>query len=186
MTLVTVYVDASLLQCGTAGAGGYIVRNGVRAMLSGPLTKRYPSSTHAELAAVGAVVVVAVRRGYVVRGDRLLVVTDSKNAVQYLSGDVPSRKKIIGFKATDPAKRAKGQPRRKPIYGSEPKNPVLAELAARVLGIFAEHGLELAQARWTKGHDDGRTRQSWVNRLVDQAARKATKAKVVQGKSSAK
>lgn len=188
MTLVTIYVDGSLRQCGAAGAGGYVVRDGVRTTLSLALSRRYPDSSHAEIAAVGAVVWKAGKLGLIRPGDRLLVVTDSQGAIGYLMGKATTRKKRVGWKITPPETRKKGQPRRKPIYEDRPRNPVLVDLAAKARQMIVDLGAELAEVRWTKGHAGGGTKQSWVNEAVDKAA-KAASHKARQrppGSSSAK
>lgn len=175
MTLVTIYADAGHREDGASAAGGRIVRGDAILEVGGRLTRSYPSAQHAELAAIGAVILHGIRRGIILKGDAVEVLADNMLAIRYLGGNGPTKTAFLGTEP-DPtgARNRHGKVRRINVYQTVPKDPEMATLARAVIDMLDAAGVRLKRARWVKGHNlKAGTEAAAANHRCDRLARSA-------------
>ncbi len=165
MRRVTIFSDASY--CARTKAGGWgcwVKTDRASAVIKGGAFRDPPrDSLAAELMGIANALVVTRNAGWLC-GSWVMVQCDSLNALQIV-------RRATGAEDS-PADGGLPTPviRRMP-----PKRPDLAAIADAIKGVMGSQGTTIV-VRHVRGHQQGEGRQ-FVNRLVDQTARKAMKAK---------
>jgi len=143
MSGISIYTDASFHPgLGTAGWGVWVRSSGIRALAGGPAPIWVRDPNEAELYAACAGIWVACEVGNATEGDVVHLRSDNQSAVRWL----------------DPAAKA-------PPYVETGR--ILEEVRA----TLSRRGL-LICPRWVKGHLPGDQAAAYLNRRVDDAAKR--------------
>lgn len=145
--LVTIMTDASVCPNYLVGGFGYwIASNRGKEGGGKPFNTTTPDSFNGELKAVVCSLHIAIKRGFVISGDEVLIQLDNMSVVNLLNKE----------------------------YAQNPKRQDIIELYAAVEDMVKTHNLTL-RSRWVKGHSSRKENRFKSNVCCDDRAKQGLK-----------